>query len=131
MKSHTTKPIWQNDVDKETYSSLQDHLVTDVCVIGGGIAGLSIAYQLLLAKKNVVVIESKKIGSGETGNTSAHLSNALDDRFYRIAKMHGQRKAKLAAKSHTEAIDEIEKTIKREHIHCDFKRIPGYLFDWH
>ena len=129
MKVEVTQPLWLHNLHKENYAALAENLTTDVCIVGGGIAGLSIAYQLLLANKSVIVIESQKIGSGESGNTSAHLSNALDDRFYRIAKMHGQKKARLAAKSHTEAIDEIEKTIARERIHCDFKRIPGYLFD--
>jgi glycine/D-amino acid oxidase-like deaminating enzyme/nitrite reductase/ring-hydroxylating ferredoxin subunit len=101
---------------------------TDVCIIGAGIAGLSVAYELLKAGMQVIVLESKTIGYGETGNTSAHLSNALDDRFFNLENMHGLDKAHLAASSHRDAIDRIEAICKAENIECDFERVAGYLF---
>ncbi|MFT9496885.1 NAD(P)/FAD-dependent oxidoreductase [Anaerosolibacter sp.] len=39
----------------------------DVVVIGGGIIGLSIAYQLVKRQKRVIVIEKNEIGSGASG----------------------------------------------------------------
>jgi glycine/D-amino acid oxidase-like deaminating enzyme len=50
--------------------------------IGGGIAGLTISYLLSKAGKKVTVIEDGYIGSGETGRTTAHITHALDDRYY-------------------------------------------------
>jgi glycine/D-amino acid oxidase-like deaminating enzyme/nitrite reductase/ring-hydroxylating ferredoxin subunit len=129
MAKLTTQPLWQEKISKHSFSSLNENIGVEVCIVGGGIAGLSIAYRLLTAGQQVIVLESKQIGGGETGNTSAHLSNALDDRYYQIEKMHGKDKAKLAAESHSKAIDWIEAVIKKEHIHCDFQRIPGYLFN--
>ena len=68
------------------------------------------------------------IASGETHHTTAHLSNALDDRYFELERLHGEGGARLAAQSHTAAINAIEETIGREHIECDFERVDGYLF---
>ncbi|HUP35614.1 MAG TPA: FAD-dependent oxidoreductase [Candidatus Limnocylindria bacterium] len=100
----------------------------DVCVIGAGIAGLSAAYQLARAGKSVVVLDDGPIGGGQTGRTTAHLSHAMDVQFQAIRRLHGDEGARLAAESHTAAIDEIEKIASEEGIPCDFERVPGHLF---
>jgi glycine/D-amino acid oxidase-like deaminating enzyme/nitrite reductase/ring-hydroxylating ferredoxin subunit len=104
------------------------NIETEVLVIGAGIAGLSTAYNLLKKGKKVVVVEDGFIGSGETGRTTAHLASALDDRYYYIESILGENAAKLAAESHTAAIDEIEKNVRELNIDCSFKRVNGYLF---
>jgi len=101
---------------------------TDVCIVGAGIAGLTTAYLLGKAGKQVVVLEGRNCGSGETGQTSAHLSSALDDRFVELEKMHGKEGARLAGQSHAAAIDRIEAIAREEGIDCDFRRVDGYLF---
>lgn len=101
----------------------------DVCIIGGGIAGLTTAYLLSKEGKSVVVVDDGLIGGGETCRTTAHLSNAIDDRIYRIEKWHGKDKARLAVESHGAAIDLIESIVREEKIDCDFARLDGYLFD--
>jgi glycine/D-amino acid oxidase-like deaminating enzyme/nitrite reductase/ring-hydroxylating ferredoxin subunit len=103
-------------------------LAVDVCVIGAGMAGLSVAYELGLQGADVIVVEQNGIGGGETSHTTAHLSNALDDRFYRLERLHGADGARIAGQSHAAAIDLIEKTAHTLGIGCDFKRVDGYLF---
>lgn len=101
---------------------------SDVVIVGAGISGLSVAYTLVKAGLKVIVLEDGLVGSGETGRTTAHLVNALDDRYTEIEKTFGEKTAKLAAESHTAAVDYIETIVKEESIDCDFKRMPGYLF---
>jgi len=126
--SQSISSFWQHSCPHSSESSLTLPLQTDVCVIGAGIAGLTVAYQLLKANKKVVVVSHTKIGAAQTGLTSAHLSNALDDRYVEIEKMHGLEGARLAAQGHAYAIDEIEKIIKQHNIDCDFRRVEGVLF---
>jgi glycine/D-amino acid oxidase-like deaminating enzyme len=94
-----------------TFSPLTKNASTDVVVVGGGIAGLTTAYLLLREGKKVIVLESGELGSGETGRTTAHLSNALDDRYTRLEHLFGEKGARLAAESHGSAIDQIEKFV--------------------
>src|SRR3954463_537130 len=64
-----------------------------------------------------------------TGRTTAHLVNALDDRYYDLEKYHGEDGARMAAQSHSAAIDWIERVVLKEKIDCDFERLDGYLFE--
>jgi glycine/D-amino acid oxidase-like deaminating enzyme/nitrite reductase/ring-hydroxylating ferredoxin subunit len=83
---------------------------------------------LLKAGLKVIVLEDGKIGSGETGRTTAHLVNAIDDRYSEIEKTWGAEVSRLVAESHTAAINFIEEAIRNEGVACDFQRVDGYLF---
>jgi glycine/D-amino acid oxidase-like deaminating enzyme/nitrite reductase/ring-hydroxylating ferredoxin subunit len=120
--------FWIDSASILTYSIPQNDIDTEVLVIGGGIAGLTTAYKLLEAGKKVVIVEDGFIGSGETGRTTAHLSNAFDDRYYYLEETFGKETAALAGESHTTAIDEIERIVMTLGIDCSFKRLNGYLF---
>jgi glycine/D-amino acid oxidase-like deaminating enzyme/nitrite reductase/ring-hydroxylating ferredoxin subunit len=126
--SGKNKSLWLDTASQPTLTMLSHSLTADICVVGGGIAGLTTAYLLMNRGKSVVVIEDGKIGGGETGRTSGHLSNALVDRYYVLEEERGEDGARRAAESHTVAIDTIEKIIGDERINCDFKRLDGYLF---
>jgi glycine/D-amino acid oxidase-like deaminating enzyme/nitrite reductase/ring-hydroxylating ferredoxin subunit len=63
-----------------------------------------------------------------TARTTAHLANALDDRFYELERLFGEEGSGLAADSHTAAIDRVEEIVKGEGIDCEFERVDGYLF---
>jgi glycine/D-amino acid oxidase-like deaminating enzyme/nitrite reductase/ring-hydroxylating ferredoxin subunit len=119
---------WIDSTEPISFTPLTQDIVTDVVIIGGGISGLSIAYCLCKAGKSVVVIEDGYLGSGETGRTTAHIVNALDDHYSEIETKLGKAESKLAAESHTEAINFIDRVVKEESIDCDFIRIDGYLF---
>ena len=100
----------------------------DVCIVGAGIAGLSTAYLLGKKGRRVVVIDDGPIGSGMTGRTTAHLSSAIDDRYYELERVHGEEGSRIAYDSHMAAIEAIEAIVAHEHIDCDFARVDGYLF---
>ncbi|CAN5321394.1 FAD-dependent oxidoreductase [soil metagenome] len=100
----------------------------DVCVVGGGIAGITTAYLLTREGKSVAVLDAGPIGGGETGRTTAHLASAIDDRFAEIERLHGLEGSRICAESHSGAIDAIERIVREEAIDCDFERLDGYLF---
>jgi glycine/D-amino acid oxidase-like deaminating enzyme/nitrite reductase/ring-hydroxylating ferredoxin subunit len=126
--SGSTTASWLFTATIPTYHPLSHDTETDVCVVGAGIAGLTTAYLLCREGKRVLVLEDGVIGSGETGRTTAHLSNAFDDRYYEIERMHGEEGSRTLAQSHTAAIEQIAKIIKDENISCDFEYLDGYLF---
>lgn len=107
---------------------LDRDISTDVCIVGAGIAGMTTAYLLTRHRKSVVVLDDGAIGGGMTGRTTAHLVNALDDRYFELEHLHGADGARLAAESHTAAIDQIEAIVREERIACEFVRLDGYLF---
>lgn len=120
--------FWERTQKKFRTQPLSANLTTDVCVVGAGIAGMTTAYLLARAGRKVVVIDDGPIGSGMTARTTAHLVNALDDRYYEIESMLGENCARLSAESHTAAIDQVERIVRDEQIDCNFERVDGYLF---
>ena len=130
VENTSTPPCWQADwpTRDQTVSGTPPPAPVDVCVIGAGVSGLSTAYLLAKAGKSVAVVDDGPVGGGESGNTTAHLSNAIDDRYVLIERLHGQEGAKVCADSHTAAIDLIESITINERIDCDFERLDGYLF---
>ena len=109
------------------FPPLAQDTTADVCVVGAGIAGLSAAYELASRGRSVVVLDDGAIGSGESGRTTAHLATAIDDRYSRIARLHGAHGAAIAAESHGAAISRIEEICGAEAIECEFERLDGYL----
>jgi glycine/D-amino acid oxidase-like deaminating enzyme/nitrite reductase/ring-hydroxylating ferredoxin subunit len=123
-----TTSVWMQTADVPDEPQLKADVQADVCIVGAGIAGLTTAYLLAKEGKRVVVLDDGPAAGGETCRTTAHLVNALDDRYYELERLHGEEGARLAAESHTAAIDKIEAIINVEKIDCDFARVDGYLF---
>ena len=73
-----SRSLWDATASSPSFEPLRGELSTEVVIIGAGITGLTAA--LLLAEKGrrVAVLEKETIGSGETGNTTAHLTVAID-----------------------------------------------------
>ena len=128
MPNERTVSSWMATAEVPLRDPLKESINTDVCIVGAGIAGMTTAYLLASEGKAVVVLDDGAIGGGMTGRTTAHLVNALDDRYFELERLHGEEGARLAAESHTTAIELIERIVTREQIDCDFSRLDGYLF---
>lgn len=119
--------LWSATADVPSFAPLQADAHARVCVVGAGIAGLTTAYRLARDGVDVVVLEEGALGGGQTARTTGHLCDALDDRYYRLERLHGEDGARLAALSHAAAVDAIERTCAEEDIRCGFARVDGYL----
>jgi glycine/D-amino acid oxidase-like deaminating enzyme/nitrite reductase/ring-hydroxylating ferredoxin subunit len=119
--------LWSTTSKEPLIPPLDKNISADVCIVGAGIAGMTTAYLLAREGKSVVILDKNKIGSGETANTTAHLSNVIDAGYREIEALHGAKGAQLVAQSHTAAIAQIESIVAEEKIDCDFERLDGYL----
>src|SRR5918911_992075 len=108
--------VWMATADTPREGRLDVDLDADVCVVGAGIAGMTTAYLLAREGRRVVVLDDGAIAGGETCRTTAHLVTALDDRYFELEKLFGERGAQLAAESHAAAIDKVEEIITAEKI---------------
>src|SRR5256886_5634761 len=120
--------FWERTAQKFSTAPLGGHITGEVCVIGAGIAGVTTAYVAARENRSVVVVDDGPVGGGMTGRTTAHLVNAIDDRYIDLEKFLGEESARLTAESHTAAIDCAERIVREHNIDCDFERVDGYLF---
>lgn len=120
------RSIWR-DARSTRFPSTPLPKEVDVAIVGGGVTGLTAAYLLKKSGKRVAVFERERIGAGETGNTSAHLTCITDERITTLASRFGDEGARLAWEGGLAAIDLIESIAVEGGIECGFRRVPGYL----
>lgn len=112
---------------RTSVTPLEGTVSADVCVVGGGVAGLLTALELAERGRSVVVLERQAPGAGDTALTTSHLTAMLDVRYCQLSQMHGEQAAVEIAKSHLRAIAHLERVTNRYDIDCDFHRVSGFL----
>ncbi len=124
-----TRSLWVSDLELAPQANrLAEDLICDVVVVGSGIAGLSVAYELSQIGKSVVVLDRGSIGGGVTSRTTAHLAPVCDDGVAALTKMRGEEMAAKFQASQAAAVDRIEAIVASHKINCDFRRLDAYLF---
>ncbi|HET8885493.1 MAG TPA: FAD-dependent oxidoreductase [Salinimicrobium sp.] len=123
-----TKSLWNSFSSSTNFPTLKNDLEVDVAIIGGGITGISSAFLLSEKGLNVAVIEARKVGGGTTSHSTGNLYLTIDKILSALASKYDIETLKNVAESRAEAINFIEKNIKRFNLDCDFKRVPWYLF---
>lgn len=122
-----TQSAWDS-FELPSFGRVNQNLLTDICIVGGGITGITLAYELGRRGHKVLLVEAFSLGSGQTSRTTAHLTCELESSFQELLKIHDEKTVGLFYEAHKKAIDIIEENIRRENIDCDFKRLDGYLF---
>src|SRR4051794_5048026 len=107
-----SRSVWMETAEVPPRLPLSRDATADVCVIGAGIAGLSVAYMLAREGKSVVVLDDGPTGGGETARTTAHLAFYLDDDLTRVERLFGTDGLKKAIASHRAAVDRIESIVR-------------------
>jgi glycine/D-amino acid oxidase-like deaminating enzyme/nitrite reductase/ring-hydroxylating ferredoxin subunit len=123
-----SRSLWIATTPETSYPPLAGDLEVDVAIVGAGLTGLVAAWLLTEAGKRVAVLEQGRIVSGETGHTTAHVTELVDTRYHVIEQDFGREGARLVAQSNHEAIDWIDRTSSALAIACSFERVPAYLY---
>ncbi|MFG2652620.1 FAD-dependent oxidoreductase [Streptomyces sp. NPDC048436] len=119
---------WMATSPTTSYPPLAADAEADVVVVGGGIAGLSTAWELARAGRGVIVLEADRIAAGVTGHTTAKVS-ALHGLIYdRIAGTRGAEAARLYARSQQGAVDRIEAVAGELGVDCAWERRPAFTY---
>lgn len=122
------KSLWFQKNKLPKFAPLRGERRVDVAIIGGGITGLTAAYFLQKAGTSVAILERDRLLQGETGRTTAHLTEVVDPRYYQLISDFGLKEAGMVLASHRWAIRQIEELSRDLPISCGFRRVPGYLY---
>jgi glycine/D-amino acid oxidase-like deaminating enzyme/nitrite reductase/ring-hydroxylating ferredoxin subunit len=102
--------------------SLVDDLSTDVTVVGGGIAGLSTAWEVARTGRAVVVLEAGRVAAGVTGHTTAKLTAAHGALYHKLPPQH----ARLYALSQMDAVDYVRSMAQLLDVDCEYEERDAY-----
>ena len=122
------KSIWSESYNIKENESLNGDIDTDIVIIGGGIAGLLIAYMLKMKGKDPIVIDKGKVLKGNTENTTAKITIQHDLIYDKLIKEFGYENAEKYAKANKLAIDTYKKIISENNIECNFEIADSYIY---
>jgi glycine/D-amino acid oxidase-like deaminating enzyme/nitrite reductase/ring-hydroxylating ferredoxin subunit len=120
--------IWAKDLEMVHFMPLHRDVDSDVCIIGGGIAGIMTAYLLQKEGKKICLVEDQELGSGQSGKSTAHFTVALDRPYFDLEAIHGSDGIQKIAQSHQAAIQLIKDIVFQENLSCDLETVNGTLF---
>ncbi len=121
--------LWiETTKDKINLKPLDGDKETEVCVIGGGLFGLTTAYYLTKHGKNVIILEKGEIGEKVSGNTTGKITSQHDLFYAHLIDDYGQEYAKKYLEANEQAIKNIKQIIEEEQIDCDFNIQKSYVY---
>lgn len=120
--------VWRSTVELTRYERLTDDAEADVCVIGGGITGLTAALLLAREGRDVVLVERHHLGHGVTGSTTAHITALVDADYGTLAKQLGLPAVREVYTAMAAAIDQIASLAADLEADCDFERVDAYYY---
>ena len=123
-----TRSLWLNVKVESTAPRYAGTQTCDTVVIGSGIAGLSVAYELVTRGQKVMVLDRGAIAGGMTSRTTAHLAPICDDGLSALINLRGEKIAGLFQQSQEAAVSRIEEIVDQNGIDCNFRRLDAYLF---
>lgn len=120
--------FWTNNFEIEEFEGLEEDIKTEVCIIGGGITGISTAYYLAQNGIDTVILEKDKIASKTTGHTTGKISLQHGIFYNYLVENYGINYAKKYALANKEALENIKKIIEEETIECDFENKDSIIY---
>lgn len=105
---------------------LAERVQADVCVVGGGYAGVSAALELAERGFRVVLLEAQRIGWGASGRNGGQVIVGFGrDGEHAVERQFGAQEARRAWDISVDGLQLLEDRIHRHGIACDWR--TGYL----
>jgi len=115
--------IWM-DGPQAAASCLRGRRDADVVVVGGGITGLATAWRLAGAGMQVVVLEARDPGAGNTSRSTGNLYSTVSTGLAALLDKWQPEDVRLAIEARRRAIDWIGSVAQALGLDCDFRRVP-------
>ena len=102
-------------------STLENNLDVDICVVGGGLTGVSSALNLANKGYKIALLEARNIGWGASGRNGGQLSIGMRRGQKFLEKKLGMNHAKELWNLGLESVEEAKNLISKYNINCSIK----------
>lgn len=119
VNTSPTPSLWISQTKVKEYPKLERDLSTQVLIIGGGITGLSCAFELHEAGYEVTVLEKDRLCSKTTGNTTGKMTLQHSDLYSELLAKKKVKAARWVLRSQQEALARFQSITNRLGIDCD------------
>jgi len=119
--------IWSKEVeDTALKNKVAGDIQTEVLVIGGGMAGILCAYQLMSRGIDCLLVEKHRMCSGNTRNTTAKITAQHQLIYNRLIRSFGEEKARQYYDINTRGLKEFRRLANE--ISCDYEEKTAYVY---
>ena len=120
------KSVWSDTLTMPKFSDLGGDTKTDVLIIGGGLAGILIAYAMERAGVEYLLIEANEICGGISRNTTAKITSQHGLIYRKLVKKYGESTARKYWNAQEEALEEYRSLSQT--IPCEFEAKDAYVY---
>lgn len=128
-----TESLWnrteQEVIPNKACSELPESV--EVAVVGGGMAGMLIGYELTKRGLDAIVLEKDEVGEGSTAHTTAKITSLHGGIYSKLVSSVGEEAAKLYYESQEAAIESFQRIVNNYEIACEFERKSHILYAQH
>lgn len=123
--------FYQASAPAASYPALAENIDCEVCIIGGGFAGLATALGLVeRGVRDIVLLEAQQIGHGASGRNGGFVFGGFSlDNAALLAQLGPQRARQLYGLT-LDAVALIRRRIQRYQISCDLNDSGVLLANW-
>lgn len=120
------KSIWQSGAEFKKFPSLLDNEKTDVLIIGGGITGLLLAYELKKQNVNYILVEQGRVCNAVTCCTTAKITAQHGLIYNKIEKEFNLDFARQYLNANQSAVNRYRELAEK--FKCDFEEKNNYVY---
>jgi glycine/D-amino acid oxidase-like deaminating enzyme/nitrite reductase/ring-hydroxylating ferredoxin subunit len=120
--------LWLDTAPRTERARLAGDLQVDVAVLGGGVAGMTVALLLKRDGARVAVVEAAHVGGGVTGCTTAKVSALQATIYSTIRKRNGEQAAAAYAEASLAGVERLAALAAEEAIECGLERRAAYTY---
>ena len=118
--------VWPEETRKPEFEALKNDTVTDVLIIGGGIAGILCAYMLKQAGVGYMLVEADRICNGITRNTTAKITAQHGLIYQKLIREFGTEAAKMYLEANLKAVHKYRELCGTAD--CDFDTADSFVY---
>lgn len=122
------KSYWIDSKEAKQYKTLDRNIETDICIIGGGITGITTAYYLNQYKIRNVILEKDRLCGRTTGHSTSKITSQHGLFYKYLIDSQGGEFARKYYEANERAIQNMKDIIENENINCEWEEQSAYVF---